>query len=100
MWERPRETIMRALQLRFSGGWRRRMDIMMVAVFASMALALAAARGGPRWLALTALLVCLALSTGEFVYEIDSPVDGFRLPWLQAMIPATIHLMIRGGQPA
>ena len=61
---------------------------MMVAVFTSMVVALAAARRGPRWLALTALLACLALSTGEFLYEIDSPVDGFRLPWLQAMRPA------------
>ena len=58
----------------------------MVAVFASMALALVAARWGPRWLGLAALLVCLALSMGEFLYEIDSPVDGFRLPWLQATI--------------
>jgi hypothetical protein len=59
---------------------------MMVAIFTSMVLALAAARRGPPWLALAALLVCLALSMGEFLYEIDSPVDGFRLPWLQAMI--------------
>ncbi len=59
---------------------------MMVAIFTSMVLALAAARWGPRWLALTALLVCLGLSMGEFLYEVDSPVDGFRLPWLQASI--------------
>ena len=64
----------------------------MVAVFTSMVLALAAARWGSRWLALAALLVCLALSAGEFLYEIDSPIDGFRLPWLQAMI--------QDGQPA
>ncbi len=60
---------------------------MMVAIFTSMVLALVAVRWGPRWLALAALLVCLALSMGEFLYEIDSPVDGFRMPWLQAMIP-------------
>ena len=65
---------------------------MMIAVFASMVAALLAARWGPRWLALAALLICLALATGEFLWEIDSPVDGFRLPWLQAMI--------HGGQPA
>ena len=63
----------------------------MVAVFTSMVLALVAARWGPRWLALAMLLVCLALSTGEFLYEIDSPVDGFRLPWLQAMIQMIMH---------
>ena len=60
----------------------------MVAIFTSMGLALLAARRGPRWLALVALAVCLALSTGEFIYEIDSPVDGFRMPWLQAMLHA------------
>jgi hypothetical protein len=59
---------------------------MMVAIFASMTLALIAAHWGPRWLALAALLVCLALSMGEFLYEIYSPVDGFRLPWLQALL--------------
>ena len=64
---------------------------MMVAIFTSMVLALVAAGWGPRWLALAALLVCLALSTGLFLFEIDSPVDGFRLPWLQALA--------HGGQP-
>ena len=59
---------------------------MMVAVFASMVLALVVARWGPRRLALAALLACLTLSMGEFLWEIDSPVDGFRMPWLQAMI--------------
>ncbi len=61
---------------------------MMVAVFAAMALALGAAHWGPRWLAVVALFACLALSMGEFLYEIDSPVDGFRLPWLQATLHA------------
>ncbi len=61
---------------------------MMVAIFASMMLALAAARWASRRLAIAALLVCLVLSTAEFLYEIDSPVDGFRLPWLQAMVQA------------
>lgn len=65
---------------------------MMVAIFASMALALVAVRWGPRWLAVAALVVCLALAIGEFLWEIWSPVDGFRLPWLQAMI--------FGGRPA
>lgn len=61
---------------------------MMAAIFVSMVLALVSARSAPRWLALAALLVCLALSTGEFLYEIDSPTDGFRLPWLQATTEA------------
>lgn len=59
---------------------------MMVAVFTSMMLALVTARWGPRWLALTVLVVCLALSTAEFLWEIYSSSDGFRLPWLQATI--------------
>ena len=57
---------------------------MMVAVFALMVLALFAARWGPRWLAFAALAVCLAISTAEFLWEIYSPENGFRLPWLQA----------------
>ncbi len=61
---------------------------MMVAIFLAMVVALAAGRWGPRWLALAALFACLALAMGEFLYEIDSPVDGFRLPWLQAMASA------------
>lgn len=65
---------------------------MMVAIFAFMVLALVAVRRAPRRFAVAALLVCLALSTAEFLYEIDSPVDGFRLPWLQASS--------RSGQPA
>ena len=59
---------------------------MMVAIFASMVLALIAARWGPRRLALAMLFICLALSTAEFLWEIYSPQDGFRLPWLQAII--------------
>ena len=58
---------------------------MMVAIFASMLMALVAARWSPGWLAYAALLICLALSMAEFLYEIHSPIDGFRLPWLQAM---------------
>ena len=57
---------------------------MMVAIFTTMSLALLAARFASRALALACVLVCLALTTGLFLYEIYSPVDGFRLPWLQA----------------
>ncbi len=63
---------------------------MMVAVFALMVLALLAARWGPRWLALTALAVCLAVSTAEFLWEIYSPEDGFRLPWLEVTFPSVV----------
>ena len=59
---------------------------MMVAIFTTMALALVAAGLGARRLASAALFACFALSAGLFLFEIDSPVDGFRLPWLQAMV--------------
>ena len=62
---------------------------MMVAIFTFMLLAVLAARWAPRWLALAALVMCLALATGEFLWEIYSPVHGFRLPWLQAMLPTS-----------
>jgi hypothetical protein len=56
---------------------------MMVLCFAAMSLALACIRFGPRWLAVTALTAALALSAGLFLFEIHSPDDGFRMPWLQ-----------------
>ncbi len=56
---------------------------MMVLCFAAMSLALASIRFGPRWLALAALVVGLALSAGLFLTEIHGPDDGFRMPWLQ-----------------
>ena len=64
---------------------------MMVAIFASMSLALIAARWGSRCFAIAALFVCLGLSTAEFLWEIYSPQDGFRLPWLQALGPWVLH---------
>jgi hypothetical protein len=56
---------------------------MMVAVFASMFIALLSARYGPSWLAALSLLACLGLSVGLFLFEIYSPDYGFRMPWLQ-----------------
>lgn len=55
---------------------------MMALIFAAMTLALATASAGPRWLAVALALACLALSTGLFLFEIHSPADGFRMPWL------------------
>ena len=56
---------------------------MMLLVFATLSLAFVAGRYGPRWFALLAVLVCLALSIGLFLFEIYSPDYGFRMPWLQ-----------------
>ena len=55
----------------------------MVLCFTTMSLALASLRFGPRWLALAAFVVGLALSAGLFLFEIQSADDGFRMPWLQ-----------------
>ena len=56
---------------------------MMVAIFTAISLALAAGRWGPRWFAVLAVLVALVLSTGLFLFEIESPDTGFRMPWLK-----------------
>ena len=56
---------------------------MMVAVFAAMLLALAAARFGPAWLSAISLASCFGLSVWLFLFEIYSPDYGFRMPWLQ-----------------
>jgi hypothetical protein len=58
---------------------------MMVAVFATMLLALVLGRVGPTWLAILSLIACLGLSVGLFLFEIYSPDYGFRMPWLQTM---------------
>jgi hypothetical protein len=59
---------------------------MMLAVFATMSLALLAGYYGPRWFAILFMLVCLALSVGLFLFEIYSPEYGFRMPWLQVQL--------------
>jgi hypothetical protein len=58
---------------------------MMVAVFATMLLALVAGRSGPRWLAVASLLASLFLAIGLFLFEIYSPEYGFRMPWIQTL---------------
>jgi hypothetical protein len=68
---------------------------MMLVVFATLSLALLAAYCGPRWLAVVAMLVCLALSIGLFLFEIYSPEYGFRMPWLQARLDVVPQLWSR-----
>ena len=53
---------------------------MMVAVFATMPLALLCGWIGRRSLAVALFVVCLALSIGLFLFEIYSPEYGFRMP--------------------
>lgn len=60
----------------------------MVAVFATMSLALICGWVGRRWLAAALFGLCLALSIGLFLFEIYSPEYGFRMPWIQTELDA------------
>ncbi len=57
--------------------------LMMVAVFATMTLALILGWFGRRSLAVELFAACLVLSIGLFLFEIYSPEYGFRMPWIQ-----------------
>ena len=61
---------------------------MMVAVFATMSLALICGWFSPRWLACALFVLSLALSIGLFLFEIYSPEYGFRMPWIQTELEA------------
>jgi hypothetical protein len=69
---------------------------MMLAVFATMSLALLAACYGPRWSAVLSVVACLALSIGLFLFEIYSPEYGFRMPWLQVQLDRVPQVWRRG----
>ena len=56
---------------------------MMVAVFATMLLALVLGWIERRTLAIASFAACLALSVWLFLFEIYSPDYGFRMPWIQ-----------------
>ncbi len=71
---------------------------MMLAVFATMSLALLTSYYGPRWFAVLSMLICLGLSIGLFLFEIYSPEYGFHMPWLQVELDAVPHAWQRGGQ--
>jgi hypothetical protein len=62
---------------------------MMALIFAALSLALVAAYAGRGRLASAAILCCLLLSIGEFLWEIYSPEYGFRMPWIQVHLPVT-----------
>jgi hypothetical protein len=69
---------------------------MMLAVFATMSLALLAEYYGPRWFAVLSMLICLVLSIALFLFEVYSPEYGFRMPWLQVQFGPTPHVWWRG----
>jgi hypothetical protein len=71
---------------------------MMLAIFATMSLALLAAYFGRRRCAVLSVLACLGLSIGLFLFEIHSPDYGFRMPWLQVQLDVVPKLWRRGGQ--
>lgn len=60
----------------------------MALIFALLTAALALLLYGPRRLALLAAALCLFASAGLFLWEIHSPEDGFRMPWLQVRAAA------------
>jgi len=69
---------------------------MMLAVFATLSLALLAEYCGPRWIAVLSILLCLVLAVGLFLFEIYSPEYGFHMPWLQVQLDAVPQP--RGGR--
>ena len=56
---------------------------MMAAVFATILLTFVFDLAGLRRLAVSSLLLSLALCIGLFLWEVYSPDYGFRMPWLQ-----------------
>ena len=71
---------------------------MMLAVFATMSLALLTGHYGPRWVAVLSVLLCMALSIGLFLFEIYSPEIGFRMPWLQVQLDTVPQAWSRGDR--
>lgn len=60
---------------------------MMAAVFAATSLALVAGWSGRDRAAAALLALALVLAAGLFLWEIWSPVDGFRMPWIDVRLP-------------
>ncbi len=71
---------------------------MMLAIFATLSLALLSAHFWHRRCAFLLVLACLALSVGLFLFEIYSPEYGFRMPWLQVELDNVPQAWWRGGQ--
>jgi hypothetical protein len=56
---------------------------MMALIFAVLLLALLFGWAGRGRLAVAAILSCLMLSIGLFLWEVYNPEYGFRMPWIQ-----------------
>ena len=63
---------------------------MMAVLFAVLLVAFILDVSGFRRLAVSCLVLCLALSVGLFLWEIHSPDDGFRMPWLQVELERAV----------
>ena len=63
---------------------------MMVAVFATMLLALICGWIGRQWLAVALFAASLVLSTWLFLFEIYSAEYGFRMPWIQTELGSAL----------
>jgi hypothetical protein len=59
---------------------------MMVAIFLSMFLALVAGWTGHRRLAIVCAAFCFACAIWLFQWEIYSPTDGYRMPWIDTRL--------------
>ncbi len=59
---------------------------MMALIFGTLTLALVLNLSGRGRLAVAAILSCLLLSIGEFLWEVYSPEYGFRMPWIQVLL--------------
>jgi hypothetical protein len=59
----------------------------MTAVFAATTLALSAGLWGRERAAGALLALALLLATGLFLWEVWSPTDGFRMPWIDVRAP-------------
>ena len=65
---------------------------MMALIFATLLIALTLAWTGHGRVAVAAILSCLLLSVGEFLWEVYSPEYGFRMPWIQVQFaPALLR---------
>ncbi|MGJ3448464.1 hypothetical protein [Enterobacter sp. PTB] len=60
----------------------------MLIVFTVMALSLLFAYFGRKMVATLLIIICLALSVKQFLWDIYSPEDGFRMPWIQVKVIA------------
>ncbi|MGE3991012.1 hypothetical protein [Pseudorhodoplanes sp.] len=65
---------------------------MMLLIFGALLVAMVLAWFGFGRVADLAILACLLLAIGEFLWLIHNPQHGFRMPWIQVH-----HIAVPGG---